>query len=361
MIRRDFLLKSGLLGCTLLIPPISSSCKRATDEVTGQFYTPLRRRVMMAMLSMQRQNWEHGIASQAFVEIGDQEMMVLMAKEAAVRLGADGRLAVLGTAYGINDSATPLEAVLRSADILDDHELRSAAERTITYLFKDAPRTDEGYIHHSYHGPELWADTLYMGPPFIAYAGYPGEAYRQAKGIIDRIWIQEESLFASRWNADTRQITHPNFWGLGNAHAISGMTKLIEHLPGTMKRESDILKNYVRSHLTGCLRYMRNDYLFHNIINDPSTFVETSLAMRIADSIFKGVEAGWLDRDYLDTASNMRNAIYGKVNEFGYVTGVPGPPAYSLPARSSEGQAFFLMMEASFDSLDAEQTKLIPS
>jgi unsaturated rhamnogalacturonyl hydrolase len=360
MIRREFLLKTGLIGGAILLPSVPSSCKPANGEVDGGFYTPVRQKVMMAMLSMQRQNWEHGIACQAFVEAGDQEMMILMAKEAALRLGADGRLAVLGTAYGINDSATPLEAVLRTADILNDQELRNAAERTLNYLFEDAPRTAEGFIHHSYHGPELWADTLYMGPPFIAYAGYPGEAYRQAAGIIERLWDDERSLFASRWNAEKGEITRADLWGLGNAHAMSGITKLIGHLPGTMVHERDMLQGYVRSHLAGCLNYMRDDYLFHTIIDDPSTFVESSLAMRMADSIFKGVEAGWLDRDYIDTASRMRDAVHGKIDEFGYVTGVPGPPAYSLPARSAEGQAFFLMMEASFDRLGAEHTRLIP-
>ncbi len=46
---------------------------------------------MMAMLSLQKQNWEHGIASQAFIEAGDQQMMMLMAKEAVLRQGSDGR------------------------------------------------------------------------------------------------------------------------------------------------------------------------------------------------------------------------------------------------------------------------------
>ena len=58
---------------------------------------------------------------------------------------------------------------------------------------------------------------------------------------------------------------------------------------------------------------MRDDFLFHNNINDPSTFVETSLAMRVADSVFKGINAGWINSDYLETAFNIRNAVHQKV------------------------------------------------
>lgn len=354
MIRREFLLKSGLIGSAVMLPALSTACRVNTGRDPENFYTPVRRKVMMAMLSFQKQNWEHGIAGQAFVETGDEQMMMLMAKEAVTRQGDDGRLAVISVANGINDSATPLEAVLRTAEILDDREMKNAADRMIKYLFETAPKTEEGFIHHSYHGPELWADTIYMGPPFIAYAGYPEEAYRQVKGIIDRIWIEDESLFASRWNADAQQITHPNLWGLGNAHAISGMTKLISHLPDNMSSEKEELQNYVRKHLAGCLRYLRDDYLFHNIINKPSTFVETSLAMRVADSVFKGIKAGWIDTEYLETAVNIRKSVHHKVNDLGYVTGVPGPTTYTLPAWSSEGQAFFLMMEASYDKLGLE-------
>jgi unsaturated rhamnogalacturonyl hydrolase len=71
MIRREFLLRSGMMSGALLLPLINS-CKTPVNGETESFYSPLRRKVMLAMLSMQRQNWEHGIAAQAFVEIGDE-------------------------------------------------------------------------------------------------------------------------------------------------------------------------------------------------------------------------------------------------------------------------------------------------
>jgi unsaturated rhamnogalacturonyl hydrolase len=358
MVRRDFLLSSGLISGTLLLP-ILNSCRTRVNDEPETFYTGLRRKVMLAMLSMQRQNWEHGIAAQAFVEIGDEPMMILMAREAVLRQGGDGRLAVISTANGINDSATSLEAVIRSAEALNDTELKSAAERMLTYLFETAPRTAGGFIHHSYHGPELWADSIYMAPPFLAFAGYPEEAYRQAMGIIERLWISRDSLFAYRWNDETQTITHPNLWGLANAHALSGMAKLIGHLPESMAEETDKLRDQARRHLEGCMRHLNDNYLFHNIITDRSTFMETSLAMRVADTIFKGVTAGWIERDLLEFAQEIRKAVHGYVDEHGFVMGVPGPPSYSFPGRSAEGQAFFLMMEASFDRLGLEHTRQI--
>ncbi|MDG5800026.1 glycoside hydrolase family 88 protein [Marinilabiliaceae bacterium ANBcel2] len=352
MIRREFLLKSGMVGGALLTPLIGTATKpSASNFCKSGFYNEQRQKVKMAMLSMQKQNWEHGIASQAFVEIGDTQMMILLAKEAAVRQSSDGRLAVMSVANGIGDSATPIEALLKSAKILNDKDLTDAVDRMIEYYFNDAPRTKEGYVHHSYHGPELWSDTMYMGPPFIAYAGYPEEGLFQLLGIREKLYNKTHSLFHNRWNEESGGLRDDSFWGLGNAHAITGMVKLMENLPEKMSDEKEMLIEYIYDHLNGCLQHIREDYLFHNHLDDKSTFVESSLSERLAYIIFKGINEKWLDAKYKDIALNMRNAVSKQVDQFGYVNGIPGPPSYSQPNRSTEGQAFYLMMEAQYDKI----------
>lgn len=353
MKRRDFLIRSGLSSSALLLPSLLSATnnKHAHAENISSFYTPIRHKVMMAMLSTQKQNWEHGIATQAFVEIGDVPMMTLMAKEAVLRQDSDGRLAVLGIANGITDSATPGEAVLRTSILLKDEKLKEAAERMLNYFFSQAPKTKEGLIHHSHHGPEVWADSMYMLPPFLAYAGFPKEAIKQLNGIREHLWIEDLSLFAYRWNDETQAISNGKIWGLANGHALHGMTKLIEYLPVSMEHERALLISNVKQHLKGCLNVMRDDYLFHDALNDPHTFIETSLSERLAYTLFKGIEQGWLNQQHLDTALNMRKAVYSSINEFGFITGIPGPPSYSTGGTSTEGQAFFLMMEAAYESL----------
>lgn len=353
MIRRDFLVKSGWLSSLFLLPSIANAAKIQDVESSGvnEFYTHVRRKVMLAMLSMQKQNWEHGIAAQAFVEIGDVTMMVLMAKEAVVRQDADGRLAVLGVANGITDSAASGEAVLRTAALLNNMEMVNATDKMLFYFLNHAPKSKDGLIYHSHHGPELWADSMYMAPPFFAFAGHPYDALKQISGIHNRLWIKEKSLFAYRWNEELQFITNPRLWGLANGHALHGMAKLIEYLPETMADEKVMLVRWVKEHLEGCFHVMRSDYLFHDTLDDDSSFVETSLSMRMAYTIFKGVKQGWLSNSYLNSALRMREAVNTQIDDFGFVTGVPGPPSYSVPTHSTEGQAFYLMMEAAYDAL----------
>jgi len=56
-----------------------------------------------AALAMQRHSWEQGILAQAFLDMGDRERVILMAKGAIVEKAADGRLAAIGG--GATDSA----------------------------------------------------------------------------------------------------------------------------------------------------------------------------------------------------------------------------------------------------------------
>ena len=52
-------------------------------------------KVKNVMLCMQRLSWEQGIAAQALLELGESDLVVLMATAAMLRQGEDGRLALM--------------------------------------------------------------------------------------------------------------------------------------------------------------------------------------------------------------------------------------------------------------------------
>ena len=113
-----------------------------------------------------------------------------------------------------------------------------------------------------------------------------------------------------------------------------------------MNSEKRQLIGYAKEVLEGCLAHQREDGLFHDIVDDPATFVETNLAQMLAYTIYRGVTGGWLKPDYLEHAHAMRAAARGKVDQHGLVQGVCGSPRFDHPGTAAEGQAFFLMMEA---------------
>src|SRR5512141_2935621 len=105
-------------------------------------------RVKLAMLTMQRASWEQGVAAQALLELGEIDMVVLMAREAVLRQMPDGRLGNVGSEMAVTDPAANGVPVLYAARWTGDPKLQAGADRMLEYLLHTAPRTKEGVLHH---------------------------------------------------------------------------------------------------------------------------------------------------------------------------------------------------------------------
>lgn len=346
MIRRKFIqtLSAGTLVATT--PLMATSCQNKDETKL------LVEKVKMAMLTMQRASWEQGVAAQALWESGDTELALLLAKEAVLRQTAEGRLSVLYTDNGVTDPAASGEVVYRLGIDRNNKELSDAAAKMLDYLLITAPKNENGILYHTLNAPEIWIDSMYMAPPFLCIAGQPGEAIKQVNGFRKYLWNEEYKLYSHRFHVGENRFINEKFWGVGNGWALAAMARLIDDLPQTMRSEKEQLINYVHENLEGCLKYLRSDGLFHDTINDPDSFVETNLSQMVAYTIFRGIKSKWLEHTYIDKALLMRKAAYKKVDEFGYVQGACGAPWFNSQGRATESQAFFLLMESSYEKLN---------
>ena len=328
-------------GGGLAIP--DSKSKRASPT--------LLERVQRAMLAMQRASWEQGVAAQALLELGETEWVILLAKEALVRQDAEGRLAMLYTGNAVTDPGANGEAVLQAGRRTGDPAFQKAAERLLDYLLRLAPRTAEGILHHITDVPQVWADSMYMAPPFLAVAGHIDEAMRQVEGLRKLLWNPSKHLFSHIWDDGSKTFKRQDCWGVGSGWCAAGMTRILRALPPARAEERRKLGGYVQEVLDGCLAHQRADGLFHDVVDDPATFVETNLAQMLSYSIYRGVKGGWLAPAYRAKADAMRQAIHAKVDHYGLVQGVCGSPDFGHAGTATEGQAFFLLMEAAHRDL----------
>lgn len=304
------------------------------------------RKAIRAMLAMQRRAWEQGVAAQALLELGETELAILLAKDAVVNQAKDGRLGLNGNQEPVADPAVNGEPVLFAAKSTGDAALQQAAERMLEYLLYKAPKTREGIIYHNYIENMIWADAFYMVPPFLAVAGHPEEAVKQVLGYRKALWNPEQKLYYHIWDEDLQQFERKLFWGSGNGWAAAGMARVIKALPDTMTREKEMLAGFVKEVIDGCLRYQRADYFFHNVLDDPTTFVDVNTAQMLSYAIYRGIQGDWLDQSYLIRADQIREAVYHKIDKFGIVHDVCGAPRFDRQGTSTEAQSFFLLMEA---------------
>jgi unsaturated rhamnogalacturonyl hydrolase len=315
-------------------------------------------RVKQAMLAMQRFPWEQGVASQALLELGDEELTYLFARDAVLRQSNDGRLgaafyrddiALFGDELTVADPASNGEAVLFVAGRTGERWFEDAAQKQLRWLIDLAPKSETGVICHVANKRQVWVDSIFMALPFLVLAGKPREAFAQVVGFRSILWDSNKNLFSHIWDDEKKSFACRDFWGVGNGWAASGMAKMVRSLPADMNAEKTQLCQFVSELLDSCLKYQTKEGLFHNIIDDPSTFTETNLAQMLCYTIYSGVNEGWLEKKYIDYAEVARETIYTKVDDHGLVQGVCGSPTFAVPGTAVEGQAFFLLMEAAID------------
>jgi rhamnogalacturonyl hydrolase YesR len=307
---------------------------------------PLVARVKHAMLTMQRASWEQGVAAQAYLELGDDETVYMLAKELVLRQADDGRLGVVYTDHGSTDGAMGGEALVSAARRSGDPELQAGLDRQIEWILQKCPRSSDGILYHRLFDPEMWIDQVNTVPPLLIALGKVDEAMKQFRGYRKLLWDPAARLYRHQWSDKTKKFINPNHWGVGNGWVASALTRMIVLMPAANQAERQECIDHVGELVDGCLVHLRSDGLFHNNVDQRETFVETNLSQMLAYSIYRGIAGGWLERKYVEQADKMRAAARGKVDQYGYVQGVCGAPRFNAPGRATEGQAFFLRMEA---------------
>jgi rhamnogalacturonyl hydrolase YesR len=356
MNRRSFLRTAAVLGAPLAAPALAFNSGAAAqasggqaneDSATNSNSESIRRivKATAAAMAMQRRDWEQGILAQALLEAGDREKVILLTKAAIVQRTPDGRLGVV-VSGSPTDPAMGGAAYAQAAEWTGDSKMREAVEGLLGWIRSRAPRNSEGILFHTFNAPEMWSDGFNAAPPFLAAMGFHDEALAQIDGYRQRLWNPEKKLFAHIWDDGKRQLKDSSFWGGGNGWAAAGLARVIRSLPRERRQDHECLATFAREIVDGCLQYQRADGLFHNVVDQPATFVETNLAQMLAFAIYEGVAGGWLPFSYRAQADRMRAAARLKMDEYGYVQGVCGAPNFDQPGTSTEGQSFSIMMEA---------------
>jgi len=353
--RRNFLKKAGgltigMAGITAIANNLPSGIqepKKSEKLFVNKISGTIDRieRVKIATLGMQRYDWEQGTVAQAFLEMGETNLAISFARGAILRQ-EKGRFSVLKGNGPINDCASVGEVVLFAGRQTGDPIFRKGADEMLAVIKTTSHKTIDGIIYHTQEPQKgIWSDATYMLPPFLAAAGEYQEALKQIEGYRKYLYNEKDKLYSHMWDDEKKKLNRADYWGVGNGWSAAGMTRVIKMLPDSMMTEKKKLIGYTKDVIDGCLKYLRPDGAFHDVVNKPDTFVEVNLSQMLCYSIFRGVAAGYLDPSYLKPTEIMRKAANDKVDKLGYVHDVCGVPSFDRPYFAPEGQAFYLLME----------------
>jgi rhamnogalacturonyl hydrolase YesR len=179
-----------------------------------------------------------------------------------------------------------------------------------------------------------------MSVPALAQMGaltgerrYFDDAVRQVLQFSKRMFVAETGLYRHGW-VDGMD-PHPTFfWGRANGWAIVATIELLEVLPADHPGRPAILEQ-LRAHAAGLARVQSGTGLWHQLLDRPDSYLETSATAMYAYALARAVNRGWLDRRvYAPIAVLAWNAVTTKVNAAGEVedvcvgTGMAFDPAF---------------------------------
>lgn len=313
--------------------------------------------VKMAMLATQRYPWEQGVCMQALYEMGDTNTAIAMAHDAILRQGKDGRFAIMDGSVAVTDPAACGEVAWHAYEETKDAIYKVACEKMLDYLMKKAPRTDAGILchntdsfHEGFSAEQIWADSIYMAPPFLAVMGACEEAFRQISGMYDYLADEKTGLVRHIYDAGQNRFVRDKLWATGNGWALMGIARVIEEC---MKCDNKLLVNKLQELfvklLDAMLLFQLDDGRFHDILDDENSFVDGASSMMMATAVYRGIVNGWLDEQYCDKADLVYNTMDTYVDEYGIIHGVCGCPHFVSEGTSAESMAAYLMMDAWHD------------
>ena len=200
--------------------------------------------------------------------------------------------------------------------------------RTDEHVSKNQFRLEDGTLaRHRPQYESIWADDLYMSVPFIVNMGvltgdttYYDDAVKQILQIAQRLYIPEKELFDHGWNVTSGDYDPRFYWGRANGWALMTMAEVLDIIPENYKGRDEILHLY-RSMIRSLAHLQDGTGLWHNLLDKPDTYLETSASAMFTYAIAKGINEGWISHVYGPVALTGWNAIATRIGEDGSVDG----------------------------------------
>lgn len=311
--------------------------------------TPIVYRVKNALMSIMRRSWEQCEAMQALLELKDYDTLLTFAKEVSYIQLQDGRTPLTNDweKRTVTDPLACGEALQMAAGLSGDRLIKEAYEKLLDFALHSAPRSADGILYHMNDAPQFWVDSFYMCPPFFVAAGYYGEALKQVQGYWDALYDPEIKMLNWIWDDEKKEYVRTQHRSICTGYAALGLVKVAVGLPAKMKKEKDETIEKAKIVIDSILKNIDGDGVIHDTMDDPESIIGINAISMVAGAIYRAAAAGYLT-EYVETAEKLRKSLHDKVDPYGFVYGVCGVPDNNKTGISSNGQSFFLMMEAAW-------------
>ena len=274
----------------------------------------------------QHWEWTQGVGLyglwKLFATTGEKEYLEILTKF------FDNQLQIGFPALNVN-TAAPFLTMSYVGEHLGDERYLAPCRESAAWIMEHFPRTKEGGFQHmtsdTLNDQELWDDTLFMTVLFLANMGriegkpeYIQEAQRQFLLHQKYLADAETGLWYHGWTFNGNHNFAGAFWGRGNCWvtiAIPEFLQMVTCDAAVKQQLTDTLLRQVES----LVKYQNENGMWHTLIDDPTSYVESSATCGFAYGILKAVHTNLLNSKYEQAAWKALQPILNYIDASGVV------------------------------------------
>ncbi|MDO1585356.1 glycoside hydrolase family 88/105 protein [Rhizobium oryzicola] len=265
----------------------------------GRFHEPNLDGTAGDYISFDSWEWPQGVALYGLIRLWQFTDRADL--KALIENWYEKRLTAGLPSLNVNTTAPMLGLSLLWRETKDDRwkaALDNWADRVVADMGRTEERAFEHHVSDKVNDDELWDDTLYMVGLFLASYGQ-GSGRRE---FVDEAALQflvharyladtETGLWFHGWTFNGRHNFARARWARGNAWITAGVLDLFDlaELPKPVK---DYLQGVLVAQVNGLLPLQAESGAWRTLLDDPTSYEETSATAGIGYGLLKGYRLG---------------------------------------------------------------------
>lgn len=299
------------------------------EDKTGEFLLRLDDGRVIDTKGWAGWEWTHGIGLygiyQYYQQTGDEKMRAVIDDWFTARLAE-------GTPTKNVNTMSPFLTLAYRYDETGNAAWRPYLERWAEWVMYEMPRTDKGAMQHIVYNNEnhqqMWDDTLMMSVLPLAKIGklldrpeFVEEATYQFLMHVQYLMDRETGLWFHGWTFDG----HHNFaqarWARGNSWLTIAIPEFLElvDLPENNATRRYLLQ-VLESQVSALAKCQDDSGLWHTLLDDPHSYLESSATAGFAYGILKAVRKRYIDASYAPVAEKAIQGVIKHINPAGELT-----------------------------------------
>jgi unsaturated rhamnogalacturonyl hydrolase len=229
--------------------------------------------------------------------------------------------------HELDDCGAIGAALIKTFRRTKDPRYRPVIDLVADFISNKMSRMPDGTLARTRpHPVSVWVDDMYMSIPFLAQMGvltgdrkYFDDASNQVVQYAARLMNPNTGLFDHSWFA--HEPADPKFyWGRGAGWALMATAELLSVLPEQHPRRAQVLDIFRRG-VQGAAGVQSGAGFWHQLLDRPDSYLESSATAMFTFAIARGVNRGWLQPVYAPIAQTGWRALEQRIRPDGTIDG----------------------------------------